>query len=240
MCSYLYPYCKFTRYWLNGDTLIIKNEPRKSLSIQQNGFYSFTVEKKDKNTIAIKPLSSSSISIFRKFEEFGFSSEIELKRTTKKNDFRFDRIGFISEGCLGTFGRLYLEIDENGNLFFHGWRDSKKVGFYTGKLSTEGLEEINEKLNALQLDSLKTYYWDGWSDPPLCGLNVKVGNNFYKSSAFGNYKEPAELRFLLNKLMEVCKIADLKKDSTLMTKFQFKEFMSTLEPPPPPPPFEKH
>lgn len=237
VCSYLYPHIGFTRYWIKGDTLVIDaaEEHYDEDSTENEGAIRFLVMKKTENIVALKPLTRATKKLLYPFRDMGAYDELELTKMTPVNQYKFDRIAFYSTVCYGLCPVMYLEIDGQGNLFFHGMQYTEKEGFFKGKLGKKDFDLINKKLNAIHLDSLDKHYFAGWTDDQTCGMRVKIGNDIFESSAYGVDEEPVELRFLLQKLITVYKTADLKSDSTLIDQFQFKDFSSLIEPPPPPP-----
>lgn len=233
-CSYLY-WGEYSNYWINGDTLNIKERIRKSTDYVSGGkiTYKFLVDSITSDNLTLKPITDETKKLFDNFESQVFS-KIQLTRIRSQFDWKIERIGFYSTGCYGTCPSMYLEIDTVGNIYFNGRYYTEKEGFYSGKLSANELEIIKSEVNSIALDNLKKMYSAGWTDDQTCGVMIKTNDTIYESSAYGFDKEPIELRILFHRLMELYKNAELKKDTTVQEKFKFKGFQYSSDPPPPP------
>jgi len=238
VCSYLRPYVAFTPYCLKGDTLVIDaaEENYVENATDRERTFRFLVNRKAENKITLQPLNLATKKLLYPYKEMGVYDGLELTKMTPVNNYKFDRIAFYSTFCYGTCPVMYLEIDAQGNLLFHGLHYTGKDGFYKGKLGKKEIDLINKKLNAIHLDSLEKHYSAGWTDDQTCGMRVQIGHDIFESSAYGIDEEPVELRFLLQKLMLVYEAAELRSDSTVVYQFQFKDFSSLIEPPPAPAP----
>ena len=236
-CSYLYPWGEYSKYWINGDTLNIKERIRKRRNNISGGklTYQFLIHSITTETLFIQPITKKTKDLFKYNKEHNFD-RIQLSKIKEKYDWKIERIGFYSTGCFGTCPSMYIEIDSIGNVFFNGKNYTEKEGLYSGTLSKKQLEIIKSEINSIQLDSLKKMYSANWTDDQTCGISIKTKNKTYESSAYGFDKEPIELRILFYKLMELYKNMELKKDSTISDKFKFQEFQYRGYPPPPPPP----
>jgi hypothetical protein len=234
-CTYLSAFGEYSKYNLKGDTLIIKERLRKRAGNISGGkeVYKFLIDSIDSNSLSIKPITAKTKELFENYETKNFNI-VKLKKVKQKNNLRFERIGFYSSKCYGTCPSMYLEIDSIGNIYFKGKGYTENDGLFAGKIPKSELELLSLKINSIQLDSLKELYSAGWTDDQECGVTIKTGKKTYVSSAYGIDKEPVELRILFHKLMEVYKIANMEKDSTITEKFQFKEFQFKVEPPIPP------
>ncbi len=236
-CSYLYPWGEFSKYWIAGDTLKIKERIRERRNNIDGGkiVYDFLIDSISNKTLFLKPLSSQTKELFRHEKEQNFEL-IKLSKINKYRDWNIIRIGFYSTGCFGTCPSMYLEIDSIGNILFNGQMFTKKEGLYSGVLSKKELKTIKSEINNIKLDSLKKMYSANWTDDQTCGVIIKTKNGTYESSAYGFNEEPIELRILFHRLMELYKNVELKKDTTIVDDFQFKYFQYKTYPPPPPPP----
>jgi len=238
-CSYLYPWGQFSKYWIEGDTLNIKERTRKRRNNISGGkiVYQFLIDSITNETLFLKPLSNKTKELFRNEKEQNLEL-IKLSKIKENRDWQIERIGFYSTGCFGSCPSMYLEIDSIGNLLFNGKYYTEKEGLYSGVLSTKELETIKSEINTIQLDSLKKMYSANWTDDQTCGISIKTKDKTYESSAYGFNKEPIELRILFHRLMELYKKVEMKKDTTIGNEFQFKGFQykGYPEPPPPPPP----
>jgi len=236
-CSYLYPWGEFSKYWIAGDTLKIKEKIRERRNNISGGkiVYEFLIDSISSKTLFLKPLSIPTKELFR-YEKAQNFELIKLSKIQKYRNWNINRIGFYSTGCFGTCPSMYLEIDSIGNFMFYGKRYTKKDGFYSGTLSKKELELIISDINKIKLDSLEKMYSANWTDDQTCGVSIKTKERTYESSAYGFNEEPIELRILFHRLMELYKNVELKKDTTIVDDFQFKGFQYKAYPPPPPPP----
>ncbi len=240
-CSYLYPWGEFSTYWINGDTLYIKERIRKRRNNIGGGklIFKFLIDSITANALFLKPTNDKTKELFNYYKDQNFEI-LKLIRIVKQNDWAIERIGFYSTGCFGTCPSMYLEIDSIGNLLFNGKYYTEKEGLFSGKICKKEFDIIKSEINNIQLDSLKSFYSANWTDDQTCGVTIKTKNKTYESNAYGFDKEPIELRILFHRLMELYKNIELKKDTTISEKFEFKEFQySGYPPPPPPPPTEK-
>jgi hypothetical protein len=236
-CSYLYPWGEYSKYWINGDTLNIKERIRKRRNNISGGkiTYQFLIDSISSESLFIQPITEETKDLFKYNEEHNFDI-IQLSKIKEQYDWGIERIGFYSTGCFGTCPSMYIEIDSIGNVLFNGKNYTEKEGLYSGTLSKKDLEIIKSEINSIELDSLKKRYSANWTDDQTCGVSIKTKNKTYESSAYGFNKEPIELRILFYRLMELYKNMELKKDSTISDKFKFQKFQYTGYPPPPPPP----
>lgn len=234
-CSYLYPYGEYTAFEISSDTLIISERTRR----RRNGItggnekYQFKIIDLDEFELILSPISEGTVKLFKYLKETKFDT-IHLKRIRPKNNVKIERIAFYSTACYGTCPSMYLEIDDEGNILFHGRNYTEKDGFFTGQISDVELQLIEQKIHNIDLDSLLKRYSAPWTDSQTCGVKIKTSTNEIESSAYGLNKEPVELRILFHRLMEVYKVAELKQDSTIGSEFQFPEFRYSGLPPPPP------
>jgi len=241
-CAYLYPWGEYSKYWINGDTLNINEQIRKrrdNVSSRQIT-YKFLVDSITSKRLTLKPITDETKKLFEFYDDQDFD-KIQLTKIKSQFDWKTERIGFYSTGCFGTCPSMYLEIDSVGNMIFNGKYYTEKEGFYTGKLSANQFEIIKSEVNSIRLDSLKKMYSANWTDDQTCGIMIKTSDTTYESSVYGFDKEPIELRILFHRLMELYKNVELKKDTTVQKKFEFKGFQYSGYPPqPPPPPIEEN
>lgn len=241
-CTYLYPWGEYSKYWINGDTLNIKEQIRKRRDNVSGGkiTYKFLVDSITSDNLTLKPITDETKKLFDNYENQIFD-KIQLTKIKSQFDWKIERIGFYSTGCYGTCPSMYLEIDSVGNILFNGKYYTEKEGLYSGKLPANQLELIISEVNCIALDSLKKMYSANWTDDQTCGVMIKTIDTTYECSAYGFDKEPIELRILFHSLMELYKNVELKKDTTIEEKFKFKGFQySGYPPPPPPPPIEEN
>ena len=233
-CSYLYPWGEFSKYWINGDTLNIKELIRKRRKNISGGkiIFKFLIDSITTETLLLKPITDETKELFKYYKKQNFD-RIKLSKIKELNDWKTVRIGFYSTGCYGTCPSMYLEIDSIGNILFNGKHYTEKEGLYSGVLSKKELKTIKSEINSIQLDSLKKMYSANWTDDQTCGVIIKTKDKTYESSAYGFNKEPIELRILFHRLMELYKNVELKKDANIVNQFQFKGFQYKGYPPPP-------
>lgn len=239
-CTYLYPFGVKSRYKIQNDTLIINERIREKRNNISGGkeAYQFLIDSINTNSLYLKPITKETKKLFSYYGTENFKT-FKLSRVKKINNWNFKHLGFYSTECFGTCPSMYMEIDSLGNIYFEGGMYTKKSGFHIGKLSKNVLTAISNKINNIQLDSLKEYYSANWTDDQTCGIKVETKNKIYESNAYGFDKEPIELRILFHHLIELYKEVDLKKDT--IQKFKFNKFSSKgirfrLSPPPLPPP----
>ena len=243
----VYEYREYVHYKLKEDTLIINRWSINEDEEQEQ--YHFLIDSVSENHLSLKSLTPSTEDMFRTYEYNIETENFENKETTKgatqltvkktkeKNKTTFKRIGFTSVNCPKRCTKMYLEIDSLGNFYFQGRRNTRKQGFWFGKLGKEDLDILTKKIRAIELDSLKEIYKIPYDIPvPLSAIEIVTSDGVYKSEVYGITTEPIELRFLFNKLMNLYNYITLEKDSTVQDKFQFEELQKTFAPPLPPPP----
>lgn len=227
-CTYLSPWGEYSKYWINGDTLNIKERIREggdNISGDQIT-YKFLIDSLTLENLTLKPITDETKKLFDHYKNHVFD-KIQLTKIKSQFDWKTERIGFYSSGCYGTCPSMDLEIDSEGNLFFIGRIYTEKQGFYSGKLSSNEFEIIKSQINSIELDSLKKSYSANWTDGQTCGIMIKTIDTTFESSAYGFDKVPIELIILFHRLMELYKNVELKKDSTIQEKFEFKGFLSS-------------
>ncbi|UBM58686.1 DUF6438 domain-containing protein [Marinilongibacter aquaticus] len=222
-CTYLHPWGEYSNYWINGDTLNIKERIIKWRDNERGGkiTYKFLVDSITSDNLTLKPITEETKKLLDNYENEVFD-KIHLIKIKSQFDWKTERIGFYSTVCFGTCPSMYFEIDSVGNILFNGKYFTEKEGFYSGKLSAYQFEIIKSEVNSIRLDSLNKMYSANWTDDQTCGVIIKTSNTTYKSSAYGFDKEPIELRILFHRLMELYKNVELKKDTTIQEKFKFK------------------
>lgn len=232
-CTYLYPWGEYSNYWVDGDTLNIKEQIDKRRSNASRGeiTYKFLVDNITSENLILKPITKDTKKLFEKSEEFDFN-KIQMTKIKNQFDWKIERVGFYSTGCFGTCPSMYLEIDSAGNFLFDGNYHTYKDGLYSGKLLETDYESVISLINSIELDRLKNMYFANWTDDQTCGVLIKTNDTTYQSSAYGFDKEPIELRLLFHKLMELYKNVELQKDSTIEEKFKFKGFYDSEYSPP--------
>lgn len=163
------------------------------------------------------------------------SDTLKLHKLPMKHNLPFERIGFYCSSGLGRWPELYLELDSAGNFLFNGKHNTDKRGLYRGKVSTNDISIINNKVKSINLDKLKVVYDAIRTDYRTFGIVIQAGGKTYRGVGF-SYSMPTDLHFLFRKLQELYRNIDLQKDSTVKESFQLERITPQGEPPPPEPP----
>jgi hypothetical protein len=163
---------------------------------------------------------------------------IPLFRLKKRNDLRPSKIYFYSTGCFGDCPGMYVEIDSNRNLRYNGKVLGDTSGGYMGKINEGLYQSLLQKIHYLPLDSLKPFYEVGVTDQQTAGVRIIAGDRIVSSGAYGEEKEPAELRLLLNYIMDLHKHVQFQRDSSfvyesLYSNREFRKLISSTSTPPP-------
>jgi hypothetical protein len=194
-----------------------------------NAAYIFMIDSLTEDVLHLQPFGRAK-DLFARHEKQDVE-RIELARIKKKNEAAIQRIGFYSTICYGYCPAMYFEIDSVGNFFFNGRRYTENEGLFSGKISTKQYERIQNKVNNIELDSLKLFYMANWTDDQTCGVYIQTKEKTYESSAYGYHKEPLALRMLFHELMELYREIDLVEDTTVLDKFQCSDFQYRANPP---------
>ena len=216
-CTYISAFGEYSKYKLNGDTLIIKERLLKiagKIKGGGNNEYKFLIDSIDSTNMFIKPITTKTKELFETYELKNFNI-LKLKKVKQKNYQRFEKLGFYSSICYGPCPSMYLEIDSSGNIYFYGKRYTENDGLFAGKIPKSELEQITSTIQTIQLDSLEKSYSASRTDGQLCGIKIKTGTKVYESSVYCFYKEPVELRILFHKLMEVTPVRKFSKNKVL-------------------------
>lgn len=224
-CTYVYPYGVSSKYWISGDTLLIKERTRKSGDLVTGGkfTYAFLIDSISAQYLSLIPTTEETKKLFG-YDPKQLCDTLQLTKINPVFDWQPERIAFYSTGCFGVCPSMYLEIDSTGMLYFYGGSFTEKEGFYSGKLSRSTFDKIRTEINCIALDSLQPLYQANWTDDQTCGVRIKTADTVYTSSAYGFDQEPVELRVLFHTLMETYKTVDLVSDSTVEEKFTSREF----------------
>lgn len=206
LCAYKYPWGPFSKYRLKDDTLVIQKR-RTTAFVDFNSIY-YKIENFSKDSLELLLMSESAIEMFKKYPEF--NNPISLYRIQEKNNIIPAKIHFYSSPCFGTCPSLALEIDSSGNILFDGRNYTSKENGHRGKLSSKMYQNILKQIRNLTLDSLKESYRAPWTDAQNCCVAIEHANGVTKICAYGQYKEPLELRILFHTLIELYKQIELK------------------------------
>lgn len=237
LCSYEYPWGSFSSYIVIKDSLFIKEQ----LIIQ----YGDTTGGKEIMSFKIKYLTESILiltpdSISTSLLGFGYwntTKEFKLVKIRKKNNFKFKKIGFYSGSCLGNCPNMYLELDSLGRLIFDELEWTPHYGLYSANLSSPLLAMVNNKINLMNFDFLKTKYVN--NDNSVCEgpqriVFINIDNCIYDTYEHCG-SEPIELSIIFHVLMELHNQTVMYKDSTITKEFEFRPNLVKYIPPPPPP-----
>lgn len=225
--SYSYPWGNFTHYQIVADTIFIKEKIRKRRTMPPTGgkrFFKYKIKKLTEKELHLLLADS----LTKKYSEKG-AALLKLYKTIPISNLKFTRIGFYSSGCYGTCPNMYLEFDSLGHFFFHGKNYTDSLGFYSGKISKTDLNLITKQIRVLDFENLKLKYHSGGSDSQFRTIFLKTNGKDYETFVYGFEQEIAEIEFLFQKIMEVYKNVDLKQDSSIINKFQFKNFKNRAE-----------
>lgn len=220
-CSFLWPYGAFSKYLINGDTIVIDyiiSEIKENHQI-----FKFLIDSISSTDMLLKPASRETKLLFERSE--GLESGImKLQKVNTQFNLKPDRIAFYSTVCYGTCPAMFLEIDSVGNMYFIGAHYTEKIGNYSGKIPELIFARVLAEINNIELDSLQQFYEAHWTDDQTCGVLIQTKDTIYKSSAYGFDAEPVELRILFHTLMELYKSVELTEDSTIQQKLQYRNF----------------
>lgn len=92
---------------------------------------------------------------------------------------KIHKIVFASGGCYGTCPVEVIEIDSSLTYRYHGERHTNLQGFYTGKITQELWDSINNKLEAANFRNLDTLY-DESIDDLATSTKIYYDNNKVK------------------------------------------------------------
>lgn len=141
--------------------------------------------------------------------------KLRLSKLHPKNNITPSAIYFASSGCFGSCPVMKLEIDSFRNVRFWGESYTSLKGGFSGRISDNEYNSIINKIRNLPVDSLHTYYQAPTTDQETLGVSFLYGNKVTRSSAYGQYEEPMELRILFAKLINLYKHASLKPDTSV-------------------------
>jgi hypothetical protein len=142
-------------------------------------------------------------------------NKVRLSRVHTKNNITPTTIYFASSGCFGECPIMKLEIDSSRNIRFYGDGYTSITGGFSGRISEYEYNSIINKIRHLPIDSLHTFYETQSTDQETLGVSIVHGNKVTRSSAYGQYEEPMELRILFAKLINLYKHASLKSDTSV-------------------------
>jgi hypothetical protein len=191
--------------------------------IAHDGVYQYKILKLNEEKLHLLPLNP----ITHELVNFSKSMKLislESQRIAQKNNLEFQRIGFYSSMCYGMCPYLYLEIDAQGTIWYHGRAYTEKDGLYSGTISQSELSLISSKVRNIDFQNLEKSYRVDWTDDQTCGVKILTNEGDFISGAYGIGEEPVALRLLFDKLMNIYKFAELTPDSTAKDQFLISEF----------------
>jgi len=240
LCSYMYAWGEYTRFYIKGDTLSIK-EGRNYFfnTLAAKKTYSFKILALTEDSLVISPCTKLENELFEVFNVP--TKKLILHKIKEKNKIKPIRISFSSSRCFGDCPEMMLEIDSNRAVLFEGQYSTDKIGSYKGFISTHEYELLLNKISILPIDSIKREYTPFQADGQVYVVFIDYKNKSLQSFVSGSDKVPIELSILVHKLMELYKRIELKKDSIQPTDFKHYEMLKAVSPPmiPPPPLFYK-
>ncbi len=233
-CSYLQPYGEFSKYWISGDTLMIKEKTQRGRSQVYEGklTFKFLIDSLTADLLTLKPITAETKELLN-IDIAVDTAYIKLTKVKTRYNWKPEYITFYSTGCLGACPIMFLEIDSASNFYFIGTGYTEIIGNYSGKLSPEIFDHVVSEINSIELDSLQQFYEANWTDDQTCGVLIQTKDTIYKSSAYGFDEEPVELRILFHTLMELYKNVELMEDKTVENKLRYRDFTIDGYPVPP-------
>lgn len=231
-CSYLNAFGEFTRYWLKGDTLLIREMTTHARNSTFGGkiMFKFLIVSLSSDTLTLLPASKETQTLIQPHPGASIQPE-KFRKITTDFDWNIGRIAFYSSQCYGTCPSMYLEIDTIGTLLFHGRHFTEKEGFFRGEISAKEFQSLKSLIDQVPLDSLKNYYDAPWTDDQTCGIRIEKEGKMIESNVYGFDAEPVEFRILIHRLQELYKKVVLEPDSTVQEQFAFQDFRGYPKPP---------
>lgn len=104
---------------------------------------------------------------------------IHFKRFEVKNNIEFTHLGFESSMCFGTCPTMWLEIDNSGKTLFKGKHFASHTGDYEGKLDSEKLERIVQRVKQIDWEHLDEEYLASYTDAASYEVVVAAGGKKY-------------------------------------------------------------
>ncbi len=219
-CLNSIPYGEKAEYALLNDTFIICEKRGYEKRIKES---SFKILKLNSDILVITSIADS-IRKLDNYKIFTKSNKVRLKKLKKRNNFKFKNLAFFRGLCYFDCTAFYLEIDKYGNFIFNGIQNTLYDGFHSGKIQLSDYNNILQKVNQLNLDSLEERYYAHWGHDQTCGVKIQFEDNSIESKAYGYYKEPIELRILFYYLMNLYHDVELTKNPSVEKKLFFREF----------------
>lgn len=234
LSSYSYPFNGFSKYHLQGDTLVISSSEKNKYQFKHP--FLFKIIQVDSLSLVLQNLSIDN----------GFTVEVEdsngifiLQKIRPKNKATPLFISYCSAGCHGSCPILSIEIDSNLNVLFYGQNYLPLKGTYSGTLPPKQYEYLLDYTRNLPLEEIKEQYEIPVTHQHSQCLYIQYEDQALQTCSYGYSTEPIELTILYHKLLEIYKLATLEPDSSLKREsFQHQFWTCGIPPPPPPPPVE--
>lgn len=137
---------------------------------------------------------------------------------------------YFGSGGLGIGPVMDLKIDSARNVYFYGERNTSMPGGYFGRISQKEYNAIIGYIRNVPVDSLREYYEADWTDDMTESVSIVYNNSVIFCAAYGNYKEPVELRLLFTKLMNLYKHLAMQPDSSVNEDYFSKRPMESSKP----------
>lgn len=229
LCAYMNPMGPFSNFKILNDTLQIIDDKIIPVYKGERNYHfykkiQFKIAKLTDDLLYLTFSNKDSKEFFIDYKNKKLDT-IKLMKVKPVSDFKIDKIGFYSSECYGSCPAMYLEIDSSGDFLFQGQGYTEKIGLFKGILDSLTLSKIFDNIKSIKLNELENSYTTSITDCQNCGVKLKTSKGIIECNVYGSEKEPIELRLLFHKLMELYKFTDFVQDSTVISQFEFKEFM---------------
>jgi hypothetical protein len=135
---------------------------------------------------------------------FACKQTAETKQTSPTDEVKKD-VPFVSikkTPCYGKCPAYMADIYEDGNVLFNGKSFVDYIGEHKGSISIEDVNNIKEKVNAINFFELKDKYDSNVTDFPSCILDINMdGKSKSILDRVGGPKELKELENLIHELV---------------------------------------
>jgi hypothetical protein len=100
----------------------------------------------------------------------------------KKNQTpQFDKIVIATSGCFGSCIVSNTIINSDGVVIFKGQYNAQNKGLFTGKVSKEKFQQLQDNFRKTNFDSLENSYRSGWTDDQTITTTFVKDGKIYKS-----------------------------------------------------------
>lgn len=153
-------------------------------------------------------------------------SILRLNKVKTKNEIDFKRLSYHTSSCHGWCPVTYLEINNNGDLYFYGKENTDLIGIFRGNLPQRKITRIQELINKIDFKPKNheasfhsSIIRDG---PPSSSLIIKTKNAIWKKGSNNFSNESPGIDRLCNYLAQVRKEVILVKDSNAISEFKLR------------------